>query len=81
MDNGRVNGRDRPVLSAVLGLGLGMALLVAVASTAAPSVSFVNNLLRQQRFSAGYRQKKRCAITPFVDPRFRTDPRRRRLPG
>jgi hypothetical protein len=47
-----VNGRDRPVLSAVLGLALGVALLVAVASPAAQSVSFVNNLLRQQRFSA-----------------------------
>src|SRR4030095_16833395 len=47
-----VNGRDRPVLPAFLGLGLGAALLVAVASPAAQSVSFVNNLLRQQRFSA-----------------------------
>ena len=47
-----VNGRDRPVLSAFLGLGLGAALLVAVASPAAQSVSFMNNLLRQQRLSA-----------------------------
>ena len=52
MDNGRVNGRDRPVLSAVLRLALGAAVVVAVASPAAQSVSFVNNLLRQQRFSA-----------------------------
>ena len=35
-----------------MGLGLGAALLIAVASTAEQSVSFVNNLLRQQRFSA-----------------------------
>ena len=47
-----VNGRDRPVLPAVLGLGLGAAMVVAVASPAAQPVSFVNNLLGQQRFSA-----------------------------
>lgn len=47
-----VNRRDRQILPACLGLGLGAALLIAVASTAAPSVSFVNDLLRQQRFSA-----------------------------
>lgn len=52
MDNGRVTGRDRPVPSTVMGLGLGVALLVAVVSPAAQSVSFVDNLLRQQRFSA-----------------------------
>lgn len=52
MDNGRVNHRKRLVLSAVLGLALGVTLLVAAASRAAQSVSFVNNLLRQQRFSA-----------------------------
>jgi hypothetical protein len=46
-----VNGRDRRVLPAFLGLGLGAALLVTVASPAAQSVSFVNNLLRQQQFS------------------------------
>ena len=52
MDNGRVNHCKRLVLSAVLGLALWVTLLVAAASPAAQSVSFVNNLLRQQRFSA-----------------------------
>lgn len=47
-----VNGRDCPILPAFLGVGLGAALLVAAAPTTAQSVSFVNNLLRQQRFSA-----------------------------
>ena len=42
---------DRPVLPALLGLGLG-ALLITVASPAAQSDSFVNNLLRRERFSA-----------------------------
>jgi hypothetical protein len=51
MDNERVSGCDRPVPSAVLGLAT-VALLAGVASPAAQSVSFVNNLLRQQRFSA-----------------------------
>jgi hypothetical protein len=46
-----VNGRDRLVLPAVLGLGLAAALVEA-APRAAQSVSFVNNLLQQQRFSA-----------------------------
>jgi len=46
-----VNGRGRPVLPVFLGPGLGAALLVAVASPAAQSVSFMDNLLRQQRFS------------------------------
>jgi hypothetical protein len=47
-----VHGSDRPVLPAFLGLGLGTALLVGVASPAAQSGSFVTNLLRQERFSA-----------------------------
>ena len=47
-----VNGRDRPMLPKFLGLGLGAALVVAVASPAAQSMSFVNNLLRQRGFSA-----------------------------
>ena len=47
-----VNGRDRPVLPSFLGLGLGAALVVAVASPARAVRSFVNTLLRQQRFSA-----------------------------
>lgn len=44
-------GRERPVLRAFLGLGLGATLLVG-APPAAQSVAFLNNLLRQQRFSA-----------------------------
>lgn len=52
MDNCRVNNRGRLVLSTVLGLGLGLDLLGVAVSPAAQSVSFVNNLLRQQRFSA-----------------------------
>ena len=47
-----VNGRDRRILPAFLGLGVGAGLLVSLASPAAQSVAFVNNLLRQQRFSA-----------------------------
>jgi hypothetical protein len=47
-----VNGREAPVLPLLLALGLAAALLVAVASPAAQSGSFVRNLLRQERFSA-----------------------------
>jgi hypothetical protein len=47
-----VNGSAPPVLRALLGLGLGAALLVAVASPAAQSGSFVDDLLRRERFSA-----------------------------
>src|SRR5512134_1984809 len=43
---------ERPVLPALLALGLGAALLIAVASPAAQSDSFVNNLLRREGFSA-----------------------------
>jgi len=50
-----VNG-NRPVPPALLGLGVGAALLVAVASTAAQSGSFVDDLLRQTRFSAAERR-------------------------
>ena len=46
-----MNGR-RPVPPAFLSLVFGAALLVAVVSPAAQSGSFVNNLLRQERFSA-----------------------------
>ena len=52
VDNVGVNSRNRLVLPARLRLGLGVAVLVAAATPAAQSVSFVNNLLRQQRFSA-----------------------------
>ena len=52
MDNGSVNRRKPLVPSAILGVGLGMAVLVVAASPAAQSVSFVDKLLRQQRFSA-----------------------------
>ena len=52
VDNGRVNHRARLVLSAVFSLAWGMTLLIAAAAPAAQPVSFVNNLLRQQRFSA-----------------------------
>jgi hypothetical protein len=52
MDNRRVNTRERLVLPAFLGVGLGAALLVSAASPAAQSVSFVNNVLRHQQFSA-----------------------------
>jgi hypothetical protein len=47
-----VNRRDRPRPPAFLGLGLAAVLLVAVASPAAQSGSFVSTLLRQERFSA-----------------------------
>jgi hypothetical protein len=47
-----MNRRDCFTPSIALGLGLGAALVVAVASSAAQPVSFVNDLLRQQRFSA-----------------------------
>jgi hypothetical protein len=47
-----VNGSDRLVLPAFRDLALGTALLVGVASAAAQSASFVNNLLRQAGFSA-----------------------------
>ena len=46
-----VNGSDRRVPPAFLTVGLGLVLLVAPASPAAQS-GFVNNLLRQERFSA-----------------------------
>jgi hypothetical protein len=49
---GLVNGREGAVLPALLPLGLGAALLMAVASPAARSGSFVSDLLRQERFSA-----------------------------
>src|SRR3990172_6590505 len=51
LKNDVVNG-NRPVLPALLGLGVVAALLVAVASPAAQSRSFVDILLRQERFSA-----------------------------
>lgn len=43
--------RGRPVLFAFLGLGLAAVLLVAGAAPAAQSVSVLNNLLPEQRFS------------------------------
>jgi hypothetical protein len=46
-----VNGSDRRVPPAFLAVGFGVVLLVAPASPAAQS-GFVNNLLRQERFSA-----------------------------
>jgi len=46
-----VNGSDRPVPPAFLAVGFAVVLLIAPASPAAQS-GFVNNLLRQERFSA-----------------------------
>ncbi len=46
-----VNRSHHPALRAFLGVGFGVVLLVGVASPAAQS-GFVNNLLRQERFSA-----------------------------
>lgn len=43
---------EPPVLPRVLGLAIGAALLVTAASPPVQSGSFVNNLLRQERFSA-----------------------------
>src|SRR3989338_8964994 len=52
LKNDVVNG-DRPVLPALLGLGVVAALLVAVASPGAQAGSFVDDLLRREmRFSA-----------------------------
>ena len=48
-----VNGDERPVLTAIFSIALGAALLIADASPAAQSGSFVDNLLRREmRFSA-----------------------------
>jgi hypothetical protein len=48
-----VNGGERPVLLAVLSQAMGGALLIADASPAAQSGSFVDNLLRREmRFSS-----------------------------
>ncbi|HVH27656.1 MAG TPA: hypothetical protein VM818_12890 [Vicinamibacterales bacterium] len=49
---GLVNGGEGPVRTVFFGLGLGAALLIAVASPAAQSGSFVDSLLRRERFSA-----------------------------
>jgi hypothetical protein len=49
---GLVTGREGPVRTAFFGLGLGAALLIVVASPAAQSGSFVDSLLRRERFSA-----------------------------
>jgi hypothetical protein len=47
-----VNGRERSVLSAVLGLGLGTIVLAAVATPTAQAGAFVDEVLRRQmRFS------------------------------
>ena len=56
MDNGGVNRRNRLVLFTALGPVLAVALLVAVAAPTAQSVSFIDNLLQQQRFSAADRR-------------------------
>ncbi len=48
---GLVNGSERPALPALAGLALGATLLAAVGSPAAPPGSFVDNLLRRERFS------------------------------